>query len=93
MNTPKINKAALASNIKMINHKFCLVMSKDVHPVELANNMMGWIKDIVEFIRPQNTMTSPKEVFEMLQLTKEVSGKIEATETKDQFVYITNRDI
>ena len=93
MNTPKMNKAALASNIKMVNHKFCLVMPKDVHPIELANNMMGWIRDIVEFIKPHNTMTSPKEMFEMLQLTKEVSGQIKAVETKDQFVYITNRDV
>jgi len=93
MNTPKMNKAALASNIKMVNHKFCLVMGKDIHPVELANNVMGWVKDIVEFIRPHNTMTSPREVFEMLQLTKEVSGQIKSIETKDQFVYITDRDV
>ena len=93
MNTPKTNEAALASNIKMVNHKFCLVMGKDVNSVELANNVMGWVKDIVEFIKPQNTLTSPEELFEMLNLTKEVSSQIKAVETKDQFVYITNRDI
>ena len=68
-------------------------MGKDVNSVELANNVMGWVKDIVEFIKPQNTLTSPEELFEMLNLTKEVSSQIKAVETKDQFVYITNRDI
>jgi hypothetical protein len=93
MNTPKTNKAALASNIKMVNHKFCLVMGKNIHPIELANNVMGWVKDIVEFIKPHNTLTSPQEMFEMLKLTKEVSDQIKSIETKDQFVYITDRDV
>ena len=84
MNTPKTNEAALASNIKMVNHKFCLVMGKDVNSVELANNVMGWVKDIVEFIKPQNTLTSPEELFEMLNLTKK--GHITATDLADYLV-------
>lgn len=54
---------------------------------------MNWMKDTVEFVLPNNTLTSPSEFFAMMKKSEQISKSVNSTESKEYVIYYTKQQI
>ena len=54
---------------------------------------MNWMKDTVEFVLPNNTLTSPKEFFTMMKKSEQISKSVNSTESDEYVIYYTKQQI
>ena len=74
-------------------HTFCLVLPKDINEMEATKYFMTWMKDTVEFVLPNNTLTSPREFFAMMKKSEQISKSVNSTESDKYVVYYTSQQI
>jgi hypothetical protein len=74
-------------------HTFCLVIPKNINEIEATRYFMNWMKDTVEFILPNNTLTSPKEFFTMMKKSEQISKSVNSTESEEYVIYYTKQQI
>ncbi len=73
-------------------HTFCLVLPKDINEIEATRYFMSWMKDTVEFVLPNNTLTHPNEFFAMMKKSEQISKSVNSRETKDYVIYYTKQE-
>ena len=74
-------------------HIFCLVIPKNINEIEATRYFMSWMKDTVEFVLPNNTLTSPKEFFTMMKKSEQISKSVNSTESEEYVIYYTKQQI
>lgn len=74
-------------------HTFCLVIPKNINEIEATKYFMNWMKDTVEFVLPNNTLTSPSEFFAMMKKSEQISKSVNSTESKEYVIYYTKQQI
>ena len=74
-------------------HTFCLVIPKNINEIEATKYFMNWMKDTVEFILPNNTLTSPNEFFTMMKKSEQISKSVNSTESDKYVIYYTKQQI
>ena len=74
-------------------HTFCLVLPKDINEIEATKYFMTWMKDTVEFVLPNNTLTSPREFFAMMKKSEQISKSVNSAESDKYVVYYTSQQI
>ena len=74
-------------------HTFCLVIPKNINEIEATKYFMSWMKDTVEFVLPNNTLTSPKEFFAMMKKSEQISKSVNSTESEEYVIYYTKQQI
>ena len=74
-------------------HTFCLVIPKDINEIEATRYFMSWMKDTVEFVLPNNTLTSPSEFFAMIKKSEQISKSVNSTESDEYIIYYTKQQI
>ena len=53
-----------------MQHKFYLIIDKNVSELKATNMFMNWVKDVSEFLLPNNTGTTPEEFFRANEYSK-----------------------
>ena len=48
---------------------------------------MSWVKDVSEFLLPNNTGTTPKEFFELMKTAKKISNNVTSVESPKHYIY------
>ena len=76
-----------------MQHTFCLVIPKDINEIEATKYFMRWMKDTVEFVLPNNTLTSPSEFFAMIKKSEQISKSVNSTESDEYIIYYTKQQI
>ena len=61
--------------------------------MEATKYFMNWMKDTVEFILPNNTLTSPKEFFAMMKKSEQISKSVNSRESDEYIIYYTRQQI
>ena len=74
-------------------HTFCLVLPKDINEIEATKYFMTWMKDTVEFVLPNNTLTSPREFFAMMKKSEQISKRVNSRESDEYIIYYTKQQI
>ena len=74
-------------------HTFCLVLPKDINEIEATRYFMSWMKDTVEFVLPNNTLTSANEFFTMMKKSEQISKSVNSTESEEYVIYYTKQQI
>ena len=74
-------------------HTFCLVISKNINEIEATRYFMSWMKDTVEFVLPNNTLTSPREFFAMMKKSEQISKSVNSRESDEYIIYYTKQQI
>ena len=74
-------------------HTFCLVIPKNINEIEATKYFMSWMKDTVEFVLPNNTLTSPSEFFAMIKKSEQISKSVNSTESDEYIIYYTKQQI
>jgi len=74
-------------------HTFCLVIPKNINEIEATRYFMSWMKDTVEFVLPNNTLTSPSEFFAMIKKSEQISKSVNSTESDEYIIYYTKQQI
>ena len=54
---------------------------------------MTWMKDTVEFVLPNNTLTSPREFFAMMKKSEQISKSVNSRESDEYIIYYTKQQI
>ena len=73
--------------------RFCLVLPKDINEIEATRYFMNWMKDTVEFVLPNNTLTSPREFFAMRKKSEQISKSVNSRESDEYIIYYTKQQI
>jgi len=74
-------------------HTFCLVVPKGINEIEATKYFMNWMKDTVEFVLPNNTLTSPREFFAMMKKSEQISASVNSHESDKYIIYYTKQQI
>ena len=74
-------------------HTFCLVLPKDINEIEATKYFMTWMKDTVELVLPNNTLTSPREFFDMMKKSEQISASVNSRESDEYIIYYTKQQI
>ena len=74
-------------------HTFCLVIPKDINEIAATKYFMNWMKDTVEFVLPNNTLTSPREFFAMMKKSEQISKSVNSRESEEYIIYYTKQQI
>ena len=74
-------------------HTFCLVIPKNINEIEATRYFMSWMKDTVEFVLPNNTLTSPSEFFAMMKKSEQISKSVNSRESDEYVIYYTRQQI
>tara|TARA_Y100000361_G_scaffold113782_1_gene104192 strand:+ start:208 stop:444 length:237 start_codon:yes stop_codon:yes gene_type:complete len=72
-------------------HTFCLVIDKKEHELIASKYFMEWLKETVEFLLPQNTLTTNKDFFDMMKKSQQVSMEVNSRETAEHIIYYTKQ--
>ena len=70
-----------------MQHKFYLIIDKSVSELKASNMFMNWVKDVSEFLLPNNTGTTPKEFFELMKTAKKISNNVTSVESPKHYIY------
>ena len=70
-----------------MQHKFYLIIDKSVSELKASNMFMSWVKDVSEFLLPNNTGTTPKEFFELMKTAKKISNNVTSMESPKHYIY------
>ena len=54
---------------------------------------MNWMKDTVEFVLPNNTLTGPEEFFAMMKKSEQISKSVNSRESDKYIIYYTKQQI
>ena len=76
-----------------MDHTFCLVMDKSTNELLASKHFMNWLKEICEFLMPNNTLTTNKEFFDMMKKSQQISRNVTSTETDEYVVYYTKQKL
>lgn len=52
---------------------------------------MNWVKDVSEFLLPNNTGTTPEEFFELMTTAKKISNNVTSIESTKHYIYHTKQ--
>ena len=70
-----------------MQHKFYLIIDKNVSELKASNMFMSWVKDVSEFLLPNNTGTTPQEFFELMKTAKKISNNVTSMESPKHYIY------
>ena len=70
-----------------MQHKFYLIIDKSVSELKASNMFMNWVKDVSEFLLPNNTGTTPEEFFELMKTAKKISNNVTSMESPKHYIY------
>ncbi|MBC8306605.1 MAG: hypothetical protein H8E55_63970 [Pelagibacterales bacterium] len=76
-----------------MEHTFCLVLPRDINEIVAAKYFMSWMKDTVEFVLPNNTLTTPTELFTMMKTSEQISKSVNRRESDKFVIYYTKQQI
>jgi len=74
-----------------MKHKFYLIIDKNVSELKATNMFMNWVKDVSEFLLPNNTTTTPEEFFELMKVAKKISNNVTTVESDKYIIYHTKQ--
>tara|TARA_R100000664_G_C2720763_1_gene114336 strand:- start:93 stop:323 length:231 start_codon:yes stop_codon:yes gene_type:complete len=74
-------------------HTFCLVIDKKEHDLAASKYFMDWLKGVVEFLLPHNTLTTNKEFFDMMKKSQQISSSVNSRETTEHIIFYTKQKI
>ena len=74
-----------------MKHKFYLIIDKNVSELKATNMFMNWVKDVSEFLLPNNTGTTPEEFFELMNVAKKISNNVTSVESTKHYIYQTKQ--
>ena len=74
-----------------MNHTFCLVMDKSTNELLASKYFMNWLKEICEFLMPNNTLTTNKEFFDMMKKSQQISTSVNSTESDKYIIFYTKQ--
>ena len=69
-------------------------MEDDVRQARCQGNLlvrMNWVKDVSEFLLPNNTGTTPEEFFELMNVAKRISNNVTSVESTKHYIYHTKQ--
>ena len=73
-------------------HTFCLVIDKKENDLTASKYFMDWLKGVVEFLLPYNTLTTNKEFFDMMKKSQQISSSVNSRETAEHIIYYTKQE-
>ena len=74
-------------------HTFCLVIDKKENDLAASKYFMDWLKGVVEFLLPYNTLTTNKEFFDMMKKSQQISSSVNSRETTEHIIFYTKQKI
>ena len=74
-------------------HTFCLVIDKKENDLTASKYFMDWLKGVVEFLLPYNTLTTNKEFFDMMKKSQQISSSVNRRETTEHIIFYTKQKI
>ena len=74
-------------------HTFCLVIDKKENDLAASKYFMDWLKGVVEFLLPYNTLTTNKEFFDMKKKSQQISSSVNSRETTEHIIFYTKQKI
>jgi len=74
-------------------HTFCLVIDKKENDLAASKYFMDWLKAVVEFLLPHNTLTTNKEFFDMMKKSQQISSNVNSTESDKYIIYYTKQKL
>ena len=74
-------------------HTFCLVIDKKENDLTASKYFMDWLKGVVEFLLPYNTLTTNKEFFDMMKKSQQISSSVNSRETAEHIIFYTKQKI
>ena len=74
-------------------HTFCLVIYKKENDLAASKYFMDWLKGVVEFLLPYNTLTTNKEFFDMMKKSQQISSSVNSRETTEHIIFYTKQKI
>ena len=74
-------------------HTFCLVIDKKENDLAASKYFMDWLKGVVEFLLPYNTLTTNKEFFDMMKKSQQISSSVNSRETAEHIIFYTKQKI
>ena len=74
-------------------HTFCLVVPKNINEIEATKYFMNWMKDTVEFVLPNNSLTTAREFFDMIKRSEQISASVNSRESDEYIIYYTRQQI
>ena len=72
-------------------HTFCLVIDKKENDLTASKYFMDWLKGVVEFLLPYNTLTTNKEFFDMMKKSQQISSSVNSRETTEHIIFYTKQ--
>ena len=72
-------------------HTFCLVIDKKENDLTASKYFMDWLKGVVEFLLPYNTLTTNKEFFDMMKKSQQISSSVNSRETAEHIIFYTKQ--
>ena len=73
-------------------HTFCLVIDKKENDLAASKYFMDWLKGVVEFLLPHNTLTTNKEFFDMMKKSQQISSSVNSRETTEHIIFYTKQE-
>ena len=73
-------------------HTFCLVIDKKENDLAASKYFMDWLKGVVEFLLPYNTLTTNKEFFDMMKKSQQISSSVNSRETAEHIIFYTKQE-
>ena len=73
-------------------HIFCLVIDKKENDLTASKYFMDWLKGVVEFLLPYNTLTTNKEFFDMMKKSQQISSSVNSRETAEHIIFYTKQE-
>jgi len=73
-------------------HTFCLVIDKKENDLTASKYFMDWLKGVVEFLLPYNTLTTNKEFFDMMKKSQQISSSVNSRETAEHIIFYTKQE-
>ena len=73
-------------------HTFCLVIDKKANDLTASKYFMDWLKGVVEFLLPYNTLTTNKEFFDMMKKSQQISSSVNSRETAEHIIFYTKQE-
>jgi len=67
-------------------------MPKNINEIEATRYFMKWMKDTVEFVLPDNTLTHPNEFFAMMKKSEQISKSVNSCESDEYVIYYTKQE-
>ena len=74
-------------------HTFCLVIDKKENDLTASKYFMDWLKGVVEFLLPYNTLTTNIEFFDMMKKSQQISSSVNSRETTEHIIFYTKQKI